>query len=295
MTASRMLARYLAALISPITIGRPEFGPLNLDLLACRLGARDVTYRAAILAGFTDWSGDGPIIQIGLSRSEGRRRATLAHECGHLILDPILETPAYQCASSSLMATHEARIADLLAVEPSTIRRKIQSVNIETLCDKVAIEFMLPESVLSTLISQVRDLRTLLDAASRWRVSLAMLTNRLADVGEDYTLLRMVPTKAESWVCASASGLRTRNHGFIEWLNPPKEIGTRRHIRQLNVTLAYRDTVQTVAAETFSTGHQSLLLLRSFRAIHERVMASGAKPGSPHASEYQRMPQIGDS
>lgn len=295
MRASTPLARYLACLIAPAIGQDPGTGPLDLNSLARRFGAQDVLYRAALMSGFTDWSGEEPIVQVGLSRSDGRRRATLAHECGHLLLDPILHTPPFQNAPENRTEAHRRRIKGLLGADIKAIRRALLAVDIETLCDLVAIELMLPASALEHLRAQVKDLPSLIATASNWRVSLSMLTNRLSDAGEDFALLRMVSTRNNSWVCASAAGLRERRRGFIEWIDVPSDVGTRKQTKHLSIKLAYGGAVQNVAAETFSVGDHAMIFLRSLPPASTSGITGRAPQASRPASECRRKTQTADS
>jgi hypothetical protein len=211
------LARYVASLLDTALCRTVPTAPLDLNAAAKRLGAVDVLYRVALMTGFTDWSGRRPVIQVGFGRSDGRRRATLAHECGHLLLDPILQPPSYAETPEASRTEHHERISHLLGAPLDSVLNRIGRVDIEALCDLVSIELMIPHRIIPELQAKIVDLDSLRESSSALRVSLSMLTNRVSGPETDLSLLRMVPTAGGRWISASVAGLPWRMRGRITW------------------------------------------------------------------------------
>lgn len=218
---SKSLFRYIGSLLGGALEAEPPGTPADLRLIAQRFGAGKITYGASSSNGFTDWSTSSPTIQIAIDRSEGRRRAILAHECGHLLFDPIMEPASFLIASDDDRSRQQERVAKLLSVPIHTIARTLASVDIEVICDVVAVELMIPDKIVADLRTEVTDLQSLRRAGDRCRVSLAMLTNRLADAGGQFSLLRMVQTTKGAWICASWAGLPPSLRGRISCQDVP--------------------------------------------------------------------------
>lgn len=214
-------SRYLIGILDK-TIGPRAAVPLNLNKIARFLGARDVLYRASLMSGFTDWTGPSPLVQVGISKTDGRRRATLAHECGHLLLDPVLRPQGFECAPEDSKLQHVRRAHSIVDELFSDIANQLSRADIEVLADLVGLELMVPRSTLPQLTSRITSLSSLREVAQELRTSLALLTNRIADSGACYSLLRLVPTATENWVCASASGIPLALRGRITWRGSPK-------------------------------------------------------------------------
>lgn len=146
----------------------PQALPLDLNAVAKRLGVADIRYLARDVHGFTDWSSARPIVYLATSRSDGRRRFTLGHECGHIMLGHEGANAAYNPLVT----------ADLVG-------------DIELACDAVAAELLIPFTWLDQFEGYIRDLESARFAAHRLRVSLATLVVRMGHWGQRRMLFRL--------------------------------------------------------------------------------------------------------
>jgi len=183
-----------AALVADAVPGynNPQALPLDLNAVARRIGAADIKYLPREVHGFTDWSTDRPTVYLAMSRSDGRRRFTLGHECGHILL-------GYEGANAE---TNRLVTADLLT-------------DIELSCDAIAAELLLPFTWLDYFGDYVRDLESASAAARRLRISLATLVVRMGHWGSPTMLFRLVATPADQWVLAHRVGVPPAMRGAM--------------------------------------------------------------------------------
>jgi len=160
----------------------PQSLPLDLNAVARHLGVADIRYLAREFHGFTHW-GDRPTVYLALSRSDGRRRFTLAHELGHILLG-----------------------ADVTGADTDEVER---------LCDAIAGELLMPTSWLESWESLVTDLASARQLADRMRVSLATTVVRLRALGRQVMLFTLVRASDGQWIVASRIGAPARWQGRI--------------------------------------------------------------------------------
>jgi hypothetical protein len=204
-----MLRDYARALAETI-LGRDRYGlPADLNRVARDLGAVDILYQSRALEGFTDFKPRGPVIYLAVSRSDGRRRFTLAHECGHILL-----------ASSSCPPPPD----------------DLGELDEELLCDAIAAELLVPTTWLDIHRAELDGLPALLEVATKLRVSMAMLVNRLRTVNAHHALLRVRPAPDGEWLIMERSGMPRSWHGEVA-IGPGSQ-------RLLTASAAGHDNVQ---------------------------------------------------
>lgn len=158
--------------------------PLQLNAVAKGLGAVDVRYLAREVHGLTDFTRGGIVVYLAMSRSDGRRRFTLAHECGHLLL-------GQDGANAS--------------IDPYVTLNLL--ADIERSCDQIASELVLPRSWLEERGTALTDLPGLKRAARTMRVSPAALVVGLRRVGQKAALVRLQRAPDGRWVPVHRVGL----------------------------------------------------------------------------------------
>lgn len=175
--------------------------PMNLNAVAKCLGATDIRYLAREVHGLTDFSATGAVVYLSMSRSDGRRRFTLAHECGHLLLghdgDNVLSDPYVTL--------------DLLN-------------DIERTCDQIAAELVLPRLWLESVVEAVTDLDILRRLAQQMRVSPAALVVGLRRVGQHAALVRFQRSTAGAWVPVHRIGLPKSFAGRFTVTEPTSQL-----------------------------------------------------------------------
>lgn len=165
--------------------------PAPLVGLARSLGATTVIYREGLPEdGRVEVRGTDIIVLVRSHRSLGRRRFTLAHEIGHLVL-----------------AQPNLRLAPL--------RRRERLLDDEQFCDRLAEALIMPSAWVAAYAQRPQTLETLRDCAQRAEVSFAAASVRLARVaGWQRLLLRWVRDEPD-WQLQSATGyLPARRHAI---------------------------------------------------------------------------------
>lgn len=190
--------------------------PINLNAVARQLGAKDVTYRAQS-QGHTNWATPGPKISLALTRSDGRRRATLAHECGHLILDPICHAPNFKNLSPIEQSNRRAWVENSLGVVVlRSLLSAVERLGLEEACDRLSHELLLPKVVAATIVEDWDGSATrLLEVAHEYRLSLSLLLIRLNEAGGEHAMLNARPNPRGEWVVVRAAGLPRSMRGRI--------------------------------------------------------------------------------
>jgi Zn-dependent peptidase ImmA (M78 family) len=192
----------IKTIVSELDLTYSDSGVVELNCLARRLGAQDVRYHAQTLHGFTQWTDDGPYIQLKLARSDGRRRFTLAHEIGHLLLDPILDPQRVKDAISAIKPLRGLeRLAEFSQYSGLT------SPGIERLCDMFAAELLIPTFKVEEIREAGLTMSRLAAESARLRVSLSMLVSRLNSVRSDLCLLRAESNSLDKWIVNYKLGL----------------------------------------------------------------------------------------
>ncbi|BBZ80025.1 hypothetical protein MANY_53620 [Mycolicibacterium anyangense] len=186
-------------------------GVVDLNALARRLGARDIRYGAQNLHGYTQWTERGPFIQLRLIRSDGRRRFTLAHECGHLLFDPAL-------AADRVIEQYEEPPAAFDAVERLRAYRDYAGLSypgLEQICDYFAAELLLPLSSAAALRPSIDSIQALEAKSKELRVSLSLMVTRLNAVRSGLLLLRLERSRSGKWVIQQKHGFSQRFAGHL--------------------------------------------------------------------------------
>lgn len=181
--------------------------PVELTTAAKDLGARDVLYGART-DGLTLWDERGATIHLALARSVGRRRATLAHECGHLMMDPLIRTSPFRNAPKDVQSRFSESLSQILGEPTIRALRNIDAAfGHERFCDFIGNELILPEELVRSVgedwdgsISQLRQM------SSRLRVSLTALTIALNQIGFRRTLIVFRRTSDGSWLAIRSAG-----------------------------------------------------------------------------------------
>lgn len=221
MTPRRTAGALARAIATRLLEGQRIDQPCDLNLLARELGASDVLYRTRIRHGYTEWTSRGPAIQVALSNTDGRRRATLAHECGHLLLDPLFNPASFQAAPvrdrERQVGLTELRLGQLA----SSVRRAVPSQDLEDMCNRLAVELLLPSRAMSGVVHSVANVEDLRRLARQRRVSLAMLVIRLNHFGGDHTLLQLEKTTLGAWLVSTAVGAPQPWRGRVVCSDPP--------------------------------------------------------------------------
>lgn len=243
----------IRALISEIEPPFSSPGVVDLNALARHLGARDVRYGAQNLHGYTQWTERGPFIQLRLIRSDGRRRFTLAHECGHLLFDPVL------AADRVIEHCGEARLT-FEAVERVRTYRDYAGLSypgLEQICDYFAAEMLLPLSAAAALRPSIDSIQALEAKAKEIRVSLSLLVTRLNAVRSGLMLLRLERSRSGKWVIQQKHGFSQHFAGHLSLCKQSgrrlDELGTGYHevdigLRSLDGVSSLRASVKRTAA-----------------------------------------------
>lgn len=188
------LRQQVAALVADAVPGynNPQALPLDLNAVAKSLGASDIRYLARDVHGFTDWSTSRPTVYLATSRSDGRRRFTLGHECGHIML-----------GHEGSNAAHNALVTTGLTDD------------IELTCDAVAAELLIPFTWLDQFGEYIRDLDSASYAAKRLRISLATLVIRMGHWGARPSIFRVEAALSGGWVIVNRVGAPPTLRGRI--------------------------------------------------------------------------------
>ena len=200
----------------------PERGrgvPTDVVSLARRLGAYDVVYRARSAHGFTEWTPKGPRVVLNWAESEGRRRTVLAHECGHLLFDPIFK-PDVLAAMSDTAGQSITTAASALGTTPNDVRKLLADTPLEAVCDSFAYELVLPDAVASQAASRVQTIDDIGQFCDDWRISmtvavLALNRHRGSRSAPRLGILQTRRTAGDYWMAGSTCGLPTQWRGRV--------------------------------------------------------------------------------
>lgn|GEM_PF-3068182 len=176
---------------------------ISLNDLTKRLGVRDVVYSATRMHGYTDWTERGPVIRLAISKTEGRRRMTLAHECAHLLLNPLLDPDTLDVSSGVAQALrHQSN--QLLDAQGDIIHRAGERIGIERLCDLIAFELLLPRA--RARMTQVPDAGALFSLATEQHVSATLLVHQLNSAGHNLRFARTARLPSGGWMIVDVAG-----------------------------------------------------------------------------------------
>lgn len=176
---------------------------IDLNALAKRLGVRDILYSATRMHGYTDWTNRGAVIRLAISKTEGRRRMTLAHECAHLLFNPVFD-PQSLDVDAQIVHALKAQSEQFLGVQFDLLRDATAEYGIERVCDLIAFELLLPRTRAAEV--QVPDAAALMDVAGEQHVSATLLVHQLNAAGHNLRLARIARIAAASWMIVDAAG-----------------------------------------------------------------------------------------
>lgn len=252
----------------------------DLNALARSLGAIDVRYRSQLLHGYTEWSARGAIVQVALSRTDGRRRSTLAHECSHLVLDPLVAARAFAEFTPELANRHRESMLRLLGSDASVARKLASRYGVERLCDMLAVELLLPASTMERVGPSIEGLAQVAEASQRYRVSLAMLVVRMNEFDRPMALVRLARSSGGSWLGVSLTGIPTdarRRIGRVVCSSTTKGSldSLARGTHRVGVTLCTDLGEVVVQAEVRVAGTSALLLTSPSEVVQTPVSSVG--------------------
>lgn len=210
----------LTRLANEIAPERAQGLPTDVVTLARKLGAYDVVYRARSAHGFTEWTPKGPRVVLNWAESEGRRRTILAHECGHLLLDPLFKPEALDLMPNDIKASL-VTATSALAMTSDDLLSLLGDTPLETLCDRLAYELVLPDAVASEAASRVQTIDEIGQFCNDWRVSmtvaiLALNRHRGSKSAPKLGVLQARRTAGDYWMAASSCGMPTTWRGRVE-------------------------------------------------------------------------------
>ena len=166
--------------------------PVHLNRLARRLGVASITVEAE-LEGCVHLDVEPPRIVLDSRLGFNRRRFTLAHELGHVL------------AHRSKATRHFSSIDEL-----------------ERFCDRLAVSILLPERWVLPLVDLEWTLGELNGYADQASVSVAVLVNRLSDLGSHLSWIHWRRLYSPSglpmheWTDTARAGAKGFLRGWLE-------------------------------------------------------------------------------
>lgn len=295
MTAQQRGTKALAQdIVGRVTDPEPSAAPRDLNALARLLGARDILYRTRVHHGYTEWTSRGPTIQIAIANTDGRRRATLAHECGHLLLDPLFNPPAFQRAPFSGQVRQRHHTHTMLGPVALAVQRGAPHLDLEDLCDDVAIELLLPAALMPGLQQRVQSVDDLRQLANERRVSLAMLVIRLNEFGSGHALLHLQRARSGTWLVSTAIGVPQAWRGRVVSSDLGSDKGRpRQHDGQLSLHTRDRN-VDIQGSVARLDADRALVLLPAAQLYGQRsrpMMPHQARRPGPPPQERDLLPK----
>lgn len=166
---------------------------MNLRAAAFVLGVARIEERNLLEDGRTEWTNGVPIIALRKDRPVTRKRFTLAHELGHVLLER--GEPAVVAART----------------------RSLEPPDTEVLCDRIAAAILMPRNWIARLSDRNRVTLSLLRLiGSHAAVSMAAAAVRVTDVsGRPCMLLRWRRT-AGGWILMAMAGVPKAMIGLIK-------------------------------------------------------------------------------
>lgn len=183
---------------------------LDLNALATSLGALKVVYRFTRVHGLTEWTRWGPVIVTSMARTDGRRRSTLAHECAHLLFDPVISPAGLARWGQENVQMFRTRSELLLGDDLQSAALLAISGGVESLCDRVAFELLFPLRRARLYANRSIGLDELCDLTNSIRVSLAVSVMALNRFDANLSLLRLAKTTDGAWMLADAVSPRNQ-------------------------------------------------------------------------------------
>jgi Zn-dependent peptidase ImmA (M78 family) len=247
----------IVKLVDALVPNRDVQRVVDIVQIAKSLGAYDVVHRARTAHGFTEWTARGPRVVLGWAETEGRRRALLAHECGHLLLDPLLKPDALELLSEEQGRAWQAVAPKLVGRSAEDIQNLFRSTSLERLCDDFAYELVFPDRVASQLASAVRDIEGLSDCRTSMHVTLGVAVLKLNQFRtcNGLPIIGLIQTQRSAgryWMASSSYGLPKVWRGRVVLTSPSSQMldsfdpGSKNFAE---IGLSNGETVVTVMAE----------------------------------------------
>lgn len=197
------LAAAIISLCDRLMPGRHEQEAIDLADVARRLGVVDVLYKASRIHGYTRWTERGATLYLAMAQTEGRRRATFAHELGHLILNPALEP------DDTIDDRSRRRSERILDRDHELFATQVRRIGIERMCDLIGFELLLPQARAKNLdVAELGVVTGLTELANRYRVSLSLLVNEAHRAGVRVELVRLACAWDGAWVAVDTAGAK---------------------------------------------------------------------------------------
>ena len=165
--------------------------PVDLSKIAASLGVIEILDTELIEDGRTIWVDGKPRIELRADRPATRKRFTLAHEIGHILLER----------------------------DQSVVRRTqgLDRNGVETLCDWTAASILMPRAWVQRYAERDHyNLSLLRLVAHRADVSLSAAAVRLAEVGGRTCILLRFQRAPKRWVVVGHAAVPTEYRGTIK-------------------------------------------------------------------------------
>jgi Zn-dependent peptidase ImmA (M78 family) len=183
------LAEHLA---KSMLSGIDAFPPINLDVLAERLGVREIRDSPLKEDGRTTWQTGRPVIELREDRPATRRRFTLAHELAHVLIARDRTRSVYRASQMS-------------------------DESEEALCDWVAAAVLMPYEWIKPYASrEMLNLSLLRLVAHRAEVSLSAAAVRIAEVGRRTCMFLQWRRVGDHWGLTTRAAVPKQLSGYLE-------------------------------------------------------------------------------
>lgn len=191
----------------------PPRPPIDLELLAVRMGVEDIHETDMAEDGRLEQDGKRAVVYLRDGLGHGRRRFTLAHELAHrALIHPNAPAVAYR------------RIGDI--------------DDDERLCDGIVASLLMPQQWMATLSNRPQNLSTLRLISHHGQVSLSAALVRSREVNHWRKSLLRFRFDENKWRLQGASGVPTKWHRSIRSAPTTHEV--------LKDTPAHRDSTRTL-------------------------------------------------
>lgn len=189
---------------------RMECDAMDLNGLATSLGAVKIVYRFVQVHGFTEWTRWGPVVVTSMARTDGRRRSTLAHECAHLLFDPVVSPAGLSRWGQENVDVFRKRSECILGDDLKSSVSLAISEGVETLCDRLSFELLFPRRRAEKYAMASLGLDELREISECGRISLAVSVTALNRFDANLSLLRLAKSTDGAWIVADAVSPRNQ-------------------------------------------------------------------------------------
>lgn len=239
---------------------------VDLHALARKLGAYDVVYRARSVHGFTEWTPRGPRVVMGWGETEGRRRTLLAHECGHLIFDPVLKSEVLEEVSQLARKTLVGASMSWLAHRADSATAALGDLSLEAVCDDFAYELVFPDALAREWAAKVETIDSLARLRGLLKLSLPVALIKLNEFRSEQELpqlgvVRIRRSAGSYWMAASTAGLPPSWRGrvtlsrsssrYVDTLSPGQRIVA--HVELMNESRSVSVAAEVERYRDFAT------------------------------------------